>query len=875
MWRCDHCLAEFPEREAVRLEPAAPPGAGPAAPPASKIFCCTGCRGVWLLVNEEGLGRFYAERQWALPGRPVGEVAPPGDLSAYAVAPAADGASAEVDVAIDGIRCASCVWLNERLLQRTPGVLAARVNYATHRARIRFDPRAIDLPRVLSRIQAAGYEPKPWVETAQAAARDAEVRDLLIRLGTAWFLASQLMIYSAALYAGYFQGMDPATRSLLEWISIGLAAPVLFSAGAPFWRSTLAGLRHGRFNMDSLVVLGSGAALGFSAWQALHGGEVWSDTAAMIPTLVLTGRYVEARARRAASEAVARLATLRPREARRVARDGEGGPDAEDQLVPVDQVRPGELLRVVPGERIPLDGRVVEGTSEADEALVTGESRPVPKGPGAPVIGGTINLHGSLLLEVTRVGEETVLAGIIRAVQEAQEQKPRLQALADRVVGVFVPAVLVLAALTAAFWLWRGAGAERALLTSIAVVVIACPCALGLATPVAVLLATGLASTRGLLVKGGDALEVAGGVREVLLDKTGTVTRGRPALRALLDLREGGAPELPLPTGGGAPEPPLPSGERAGVRGIATPSARADALLELAAAVERRSEHHVGRAVVEAARALPAARAPAVEGFAAVPGRGVEAEVDGAAVLIGSRAFLLERGVAVTSEADARAAPFEAEGDTVAWLARAGRAEGLLVISDPIRAEAPAALARLKALGLRVSIVSGDARATTAAVAARLGVEAVAEASPQEKRALVAARQAAGRRVAFAGDGLNDAPALTQADVGVAMGRGTDVTMESADAVLVRDDLSLLPDLVLLGRRATSVIRQNVFWAFFYNVVAIPLAVAGVLHPIVGAAAMAASSAFVVGNSLRLRSTFVRPDRVVAPGGEAGQGGEA
>ncbi|MBK9519985.1 MAG: heavy metal translocating P-type ATPase [Anaeromyxobacter sp.] len=869
--RCDHCLASFPAKEVVRLEgaagaarPAAAPGDGPPglARPADLVFCCTGCRGVWLLVNEEGLGRFYAERRWALPGRPVGQVAPPADLSAYAVTPADGGAAAEVDVAIDGIHCASCVWLNERLLQRTPGVLAARVNYATHRARVRFDPRRIDLPRVLSRIQSAGYEPKPWVETAQAAARDAEVKDLLVRLGTAWFLASQLMIYSAALYAGYFQGMDQGTRSLLEWISIGLAAPVLFSAGAPFWRSTLTGLRHGRFNMDSLVVLGSGAALGFSVWQALHGGEVWSDTAAMIPTLVLTGRYVEARARRAASEAVARLATLRPREARLVRRGqepsttppgagaprpsaeehgGRGAPPA-DRLVPVDQVRRGDLVRVVPGERIPLDGRVVEGESEADEALVTGESRPVPKGPGAAVIGGAINLHGSLVVEVTHVGEQTVLAGIIRAVEEAQAQKPRLQALADRVVGVFVPLVLALAAATAAFWLWRGAGAERALLHAIAVVVIACPCALGLATPVAVLLATGLASARGLLVKGGDALEVAGGVREVLLDKTGTVTRGRPALRAVLVLAGGSDPTT----------------------AVAPFAGRAAGLVALAAAVERRSEHHVGRAIVEAARALPAAPEPEVTGFAAVPGRGVEAAVDGRRVLIGNRAFLEDRGVPVPPEADGRALPFEGAGDTTAWLVWDGAVEAVFVVADPVRPEAPAALARLRGMGLTVSIVSGDARATTGAIAALLGVAAVAEASPQEKRSLVAARQAAGRRVAFVGDGLNDAPALTQADVGVAMGRGTDVTMESADAVLVRDDLSLLPDLLLLGRRATAIIRQNVFWAFFYNVVAIPLAVAGVLHPIVGAAAMAASSAFVVGNSLRLRSTFTRADAALA-----------
>jgi len=810
MLRCDHCLAGFPAKEAVR-RPGGPEG---------QVFCCAGCRGAFELVEAEGLGRFYRERRWEEPGRPVGTPGAPGDLSAYAVTPAADGHGAEVDVVIEGIHCASCVWLNERVLQRTPGVLAARVNYATHRARVRFDPAVVGLPKVLGRIQAIGYLPRPWIESEAARGRDAEVRDLLIRLGTAWFLASQLMIYSVALYAGYFQGIDPWTRSLLEWISIALAAPVLFSAGAPFWRSTLAGLRHGRFNMDSLVVLGSGAALGFSVWQALHGGEVWSDTAAMIPTLVLTGRYVEARARRTASEAVSRLATLRPREAR-VVTDGAGGAAAE-AMVAVDEVRPGQRIRVAPGERIPLDGRVVEGQSEADESLVTGESRPVGKGPGAPVVGGAVNLAGSLLVEVTRVGRETVLAGIIRAVEEAQIQKPRLQAVADRVVGVFVPAVLVLAAGAVAWHLAHGAGAQRALLIGISTVVIACPCALGLATPVAILLATGLASARGLLVKGGDALEAAGRVDEVLLDKTGTVTVGRPALRAV------------VPLAGGDP----------------------GTLLDLAAAVERRSEHHVGRAVVAAARQRPAGPEPEVTDFRVVPGGGVAALVDGLAVRVGSRAFVAEGGGGVGADAEALAAPHQAAGDTVAWLWRAGRAEALLVVADPIREEAPAALARLAAMGLPVSIVSGDAEATTRAVAGRLGVAAVAEVRPEGKRALVQARQAGGRRVAFVGDGLNDAPALTQADAGVAMGRGTDVTLESADAVLVRDDLALLPDLVLLGRRTARIIKQNVFWAFFYNAVAIPAALAGWLHPIAGAAAMALSSAFVVGNSLRLRSTF-------------------
>ncbi len=826
MSRCDHCLAAFPDAEAVRERDGA----------AERIFCCAGCRGVWRLVREEGLGRFYDERRWEADGlpaavRPGG--APPADLTAYRPVPAADG-SVEVDVAIEGIRCASCVWLNERVLQRTPGVLAARVNYATHRARVRYLPATVALPAVLARVQAAGYLPRPWVESEQARARDEEVRDLLIRVGTAWFLASQLMIYSAALYAGYFQGMDRATRSLLEWISIALAAPVLFSAGAPFWRSALAALRHGRFNMDSLVVLGSGSALAYSAWQALRGGEVWSDTAAMIPTLVLTGRYVEARARRTASEAVARLASLRPREASLVTRGEDGVTSC--RRVPVEQVRVGDRLEVAPGERIALDGRVLEGRSEADEALVTGESRPVAKFAGEPVIGGTINLAGALTVEVTRVGADTLLAGIIRAVDEAQGAKPRLQALADRAVGVFVPLVLLLGVATLAGHLWSGAPPERALLSAIAVVVIACPCALGLATPVAVLLATGLATARGLLVKGGDALEAAGRATEVVLDKTGTVTRGRPALRRLVALE---------------------GGDEA-------------ALLRLAAAVERRSEHHVGRAVVEAARALPAAVEPRVEALRVVPGRGVGALVDGAAVLVGSRAFLGEEGVPA-GEAAALAAGPEGEGDTVAWLARGGRAVALLVVADPIRDEAPAALAALAALGLRVTLVSGDARATTAAVAARLGLPFEAERTPQEKRSFVAARQAAGARVLMVGDGINDAPALTQADAGVAMGRGTDVTMESADAVLVRDDLTLLPDLVQLGRRATGIIKQNVFWAFFYNVVAIPLAVAGVLHPIVGAAAMAASSAFVVTNSLRLRRTFApRPAMAVAAGGSVG-----
>jgi Cu2+-exporting ATPase len=874
---CAHCLLEFPEREAVRA----------AVAGEERTFCCAGCRGVFELVHAEGLDAYYDRREEA-PGAPVAQGGGEADLPAFREAvryvgergPGREGPGrgdggdrggapsappareAEIEVYVEGIRCASCVWLNERVLQRTPGVAFARVNYATHRARIRWDPEVAGLETVLGRIRAAGYVPRPWSETVQTAARRAETRDLLVRLGTAAFLSSQLMIYQAALYAGYFQGIDPGTRRLMEWIALGLTLPVYLYAGWPFLRSTARGLRRLRFDMDSLVAIGSGAALAYSLWGMFAGGEVYFDTAAMIPTLVLVGRYVEFAAKGRASEAVARLARLAPREARRLERGADGREAARS--VPVADLRPGDRIEVVPGERIAADGVVAAGASEVDESLVTGESRPVAKAVGSAAIGGTVNGTGALVVVVTRVGRDTVLAGIVRAVEEAQVEKPRVQRVADRVVGVFVPVMLLVAAATLAVWLGRGAPAQRALMTAISVVVIACPCALGLATPIAVVVATGMASGRGVLLKGGDVIENAARVTEVLLDKTGTVTRGRPELREVMAL---------------------------------DPVLGRDGALALAAAVERRSEHGVGRAIAEAARPLPAGPEP--EGFRAVPGKGVVARVPGAAdpltptrfdlplpaqrseagrgrgegfsnpaqrgrgsggdlVLVGNRALLADHGISLPDAADARAREMEARGETAVFLAAGGVPAAILSVADVVRGEAAEAVAALRRLGLGVAIVSGDAGVTTGAVASGLGLEAISEATPVEKREIVARRQRGGASVLFVGDGINDAPALTQADVGVAMGRGTDVTLESADAVLVRDDLRLLPDLVRIARRATSVVRQNVFWAFFYNLVAVPLAMAGVLHPIVAAGAMASSSVFVVLNSLRVRGALGR-----------------
>ncbi|HYD39996.1 MAG TPA: heavy metal translocating P-type ATPase [Anaeromyxobacter sp.] len=802
---CDHCLAPVDAREAVRDAL----GGGP------RVFCCAGCRGAYRLIHDEGLARYYAERRWTEPG-PAAPAAL--ELGAFEAAVREAGGEAELTLTVEGIRCASCVWLVERLLARTPGVREARVNYATHRARVRFDPARAELRTILERLRTAGYAPRPWSDSARRAAARAEVKDLLVRFGTAAFLVSQLMIYQSALYAGYFQGIDAGARRLMEWISLGLTLPVFLYSGAPFLRATARALRGGALGMDALVVAGSGAALAMSAWGMLRGGEVYFDTAAMIPTLVLAGRLLEAAARGRASDVVARLAALQPAEACRLVAGADGARARE--RVPVGALAPGDRIEIVPGERLPADGVVVEGRSEVDEALVTGEPAPVEKGPGSPVVGGTVNRFGALVVEVVRVGEATVLAGIVRAVEEAQARKPRVQTFADRVVAFFVPALLALAAATAAGWLATGASAERALLVGISVVVIACPCALGLATPIAVLVATGRAGARGILLRGGDVLERAARVTDAVLDKTGTLTRGRPAVAEIVPLDAARTPAE---------------------------------LLALAAAAEGRSEHALGAAVREAARALPGPRGEAEE-FQAVPGRGVVARVGGAAVLVGNRALLAAHAVALPAEAEASAAEREARGDTVVFVARAGRPEGLLVLSDPLRPEAGAAVAALRALGLAPRVLSGDAARTTAAVARRLDLPHGAEATPVAKRDEVARLQAGGRRVLFAGDGLNDAPALTLADVGVAIGRGPDVTLESADAVLVRDDLGLLPELVRGARRATAVIRQNVFWAFFYNAVAIPLAVAGWLHPIVAAAAMAASSLFVVGNSMRLRS---------------------
>jgi len=811
MLKCDHCLLEFPEREAVYDETSG----------SKKVFCCHGCQGVYQLINSEGLDDFYQRRrEWAPGPAAIASV----DIAAFSpnVRPAGD--ELETDIVLDGIRCASCVWLNEKILMKTRGVTFAQVNYATHRARIRWNPAEAGLQTILTRITSIGYTPKPFVASAFDEAQRKEARDLLLRFGTAGFLSMQLMIFTVALYAGYFQGMEAGIKNIFNVISLVLTTPVIFYSGWPFLTGAVRGVRNATFNMDFLIAAGAGSAYLYSIYQMAVGGEVYFDTSVMIITLILLGRYIEAGAKRRASEAIMRLISLTPREARKLfPRESAPGGDvalthAERKMVAVESVRPGDLIEVIPGEKLPLDGIVQEGRSEIDEAMLTGESRPAVKHSGAEVFSGTVNLYGSFIFKVTRIGNDTVLARIIRAVEDAQSRRAPVQALADRVVSLFVPAVLLLSLATAGFWLFKGSPVSIAMMNAVSVLVIACPCALGLATPLAILIGTTFGASQGILIKGGDVIERTKNIDIVVFDKTGTITEGKPSLVEFQGINR--------------PDP---------------------AALRLAASLERFSEHSIGKAITSAEGAYSYEE---VSAFSVTPGKGIRGVISGKEALLGSREFIEREGT--KGNLDGRAIAFaethEAHGATVVYLAHDGELAGMFAVSDPPRREAAKAVAELKRRGNEIVMITGDAVATAEAVAKTVGIEVIyAKRSPLQKAEEIGKMRSRGKRCIMIGDGINDAPALVEAEVGIAMGRATDIALESADMVLMRSDLLLVPKAIRLAKKTFSVIKQNLFWAFFYNAVAIPLAVAGVLHPIFAAGAMALSSLTVVGNSLRAR----------------------
>ena len=730
---------------------------------------------------------------------------------------------------VRGMHCAACVAKVEGALTRVPGVDTAAVNLATEQATLTFDPALVSVDAMQAAVAAAGYElaaaPAPRDAESLKRAQDEREREqqrLRRRAIVGGLLSAPLLIGGMPEIFGWAPGWlrEP-------WLQLILATPVQFWVGAELHAGFLRDLRSRSASMSTLVSLGTNAAYLFSAavmlWpHALHvtGAMTYFETAATVITLVVLGRWLEARARGRTSEAIRRLVSLAPRTAR-VLRDGA------EVDVPTADVRVGDMIRVRPGERLPVDGIVVEGHSTVDESMLTGESLPVDKAVDASVSAGTVNRTGSFVFRAARVGSETTLARIVKLVEEAQGSRAPIQRLADRVAAVFVPIVLGLAAVTFVAWFWLGPepAVLHALTNAVAVLVIACPCAMGLATPTAIMVATGRGAEQGVLIRSAAALERLHDVKTLVFDKTGTLTVGRPAVTDI------------VPTGS---------------------TAEAD-VLALAAAAEQGSEHPIGEAIVERAKKRGLALPPVAE-FATVPGQGVDAVAPDGRVLLGNQALMETRGIDVQALAS-RAAALAAEGKTVVYVAFAGQALGLIAVADGLKPEAAAPVAALRRRGLEVVMLTGDHQVTASAIARQAGItRVVAEVQPAAKAREIAALQADGRAVAMVGDGINDAPALAQADVGLAMGSGTDVAIEAADVTLMRGDLGGVVSALDLSRRTIRIVKQNLAWAFGYNVVLIPVA-AGVLYPfggvllspILAGAAMAFSSVSVVTNSLRLK----------------------
>ena len=716
----------------------------------------------------------------------------------------ADGSERrELAFDVEGMSCTSCVPRVERALRGQEGVAQARVNYATARADVIFDSARVDVAQLQAAVASAGYGLVAGGEPDRVQHSEAdELRSWLARVALAWPLALAVLVLS-------FTVME---QSWGRWVMFGLTLPVQFVAGWPFLHAAALRARARAASMDTLIAIGTLAAFAYSTVALLTGGDLYFDTAALIIAFLCLGRYFEARAKGRASSAIRKLLELGAREARLLV-------DGHERTVAVAQLRVGDVVRVAPGEKVPADGEVLEGSAAVDESVLTGESVPIDKCPGDRVAGATINTDGSLTVRVTAVGADSALAQIVRLVEQAQGAKAPVARLADRVSAVFVPVVLAIAALTFAGWSLLGSDPLAGLVAAVAVLIIACPCALGLATPTAILVGTGRGAQRGVLIKGGEVLETSRRVDTILFDKTGTITTGKMTLVDIVPVD--GEHDLQVLTAAGA--------------------------------VEALSEHPIARAIATVARER-AIELPDATGFRALAGRGATATVDGREVWVGRRTLMAEQRLMGCTDLDAAAAQLEQDGRTAVFVGWERRVRGVLAVSDTVKPEATEVVAALKARGLEVAMITGDNARTAHAIAAELGIDRVlAEVLPADKIEEVRRLQADGRRVAMVGDGINDAPALVQADLGIAIGTGTDVAIESSDITLISGQLGGVVDAIDLARRTLRVIYQNLGWAFGYNVAAIPLAAAGILSPIIASAAMAFSSVSVVSNSLQLR----------------------
>jgi Cu+-exporting ATPase len=717
--------------------------------------------------------------------------------------------SSELSIGIEGMSCASCVARVEKALRKIDGVLDASVNLATEQAQVKVDSR-VDPAMLVRVIDDEGYHATIRQDEAGIASSDSTDKGEGVKIVVGAALTIPLLIPMLLELAG-IHWMLPG------WVQLALAAPIQFWLGARFYRAGWKAAKARAGNMDLLVALGTSAAFGLSLYHLLTGGadamrHLYFEASAVVITLVLLGKWLEARAKRQTASAIRALHVLRP-ESARVRRDGA------DIDIAIGKVRVGDLVVIRPGERIAVDGTIIDGSSQVDESFITGESLPVPKHPGDKVTGGAINAEGLLLVRTDAIGAETMLARIIRLVESAQAAKAPIQRLVDKVSAVFVPVVLLIGVATMIGWWWFGGNLEIAIINGVAVLVIACPCALGLATPAAVMAGTGVAAKYGILIKDAEALEIAHGVTAVAFDKTGTLTEGKPAVAELI---------------------PADIDRKR--------------LLQLAASMQNGSEHPLAFAVLDLARSESVAPLPA-EKFSALPGRGVAAMVDGLDLRFGNARLMQELGIDLSASPQAK--QLESNGHTISWLASIGhenRLLGLVAFGDRIKPSAFHAIDRIRALGIRTVMLTGDNRGSAGAVGSALGIDQViAEVLPADKAAKVDELKRGGYRVAMVGDGINDSPALAAADVGIAMATGTDVAMHVAGITLMRGDPALVAEAIDISRRTYNKIRQNLFWAFVYNLIGIPLAAAGMLNPMVAGAAMAFSSVSVISNALLLK----------------------
>lgn len=796
-------------------------------------FCCAGCSSVARYIFASNLEGYY-EKRGSLPGAPP-FVPEKEDAFVDESFVKEAGEFKEASLLIDGIHCGACVWLIEKVTAGIDGVQTSSLNLSTQRLSIAWDPGKGSLKGIIRKINALGYKASPYDWTAEMVL-DKGRKDTLVRMSVAGFCAAATMFLAEGLYAGYLWGIEDVHRGFLQWVSLFLAAPAVFYSGQPFVSGALRGLSNRVMTMDLPIALGALVTFSYSAWATLEGrGDVYFDSAAMFIFLILVGRHLESGAKKKAGSAIWRLRSMTVDKAT-VVKNGVR------TIVQAGAVKVGDTVEVKPGERVPLDGVVLEGLTSVDESLLTGESRPVVKEKGSSVYGATVNTDGAFLFEVTKAGSDTRLAGITRLLEDAQAQKAGIQKTSDRIAGWFVPLILGFSALTYVYWSVNDP--SKAVIYAVAVLIVTCPCALALAVPAAVLAGCGNAASKGILIKSGMALEKLHKATHVVFDKTGTLTLGRMRVTDII---------------------PSDDNDEKG-------------LLGLAGTLEQFSEHPIGKAIYKEALKAGAFIDKGAGGFRAYPGRGAEASVRKivpdekmavtsnvvhlrssalkAAIFAGSGAFIREREIAIPEGLSGMEESLNRQGKSVVYIAKAGpdwsEVAGLIAVSDPLREDAAVAVNALKSMGLKITMLTGDNEITARTIAGPLGIgHVIAGVMPEGKERIIREIRERGDVVVMVGDGMNDGPALARADVGIAIGSGTDIAITSADIVLLNGNPLLVADSIRISRKTFRVIKGNLMVSLFYNIIMTPLAAFGFIVPVLAALAMPLSSLAVIGNSLR------------------------